>query len=177
MRKPALILAAWLAAAAPALAQDGPADEAIVRELIEVTEAAKLLDDVYTQVDTMMAASMTEALGGRTVTPEQQALFDEMRKRVIAIFRESMNWAALEPIMIDIYRKSFTRAEVQGMLDFYRSDAGKAVIAKMPVVMQNTMAAINGHVQTMMPRILDVQKDIIARLRALDQQEAEAPAT
>jgi hypothetical protein len=170
MRKPAFVLAAWLAAAAPALAQDEPADETIVRELIQVTEAAKLLDDVYTQVDAMMAASMTEALGGRAVTAEQQALFDEMRKRIIEIFRESMNWSTLEPMMIDIYRKSFTRAEVQGMLDFYRTDAGRAVIAKMPLVMQNTLGAINGQMTAMMPKILGVQKDIIARLRALDEK-------
>ena len=170
MRKPAFVLAAWLAAAAPALAQDEPADETIVRELIQVTEAAKLLDDVYTQVDAMMAASMTEALGGRTVTAEQQALFDEMRKRIIEIFRESMNWSTLEPMMIDIYRKSFTRAEVQDMLDFYRTDAGRAVIAKMPLVMQNTLGAINGQMTAMMPKILGVQKDIIARLRALDEK-------
>lgn len=176
MRKPALILAAWLAAAAPALAQDEPADEAIIRELIEVMEAPKLLDDVYAQVDTMMAASMTEALGGRTVTPEQQALFDEMRARIIAIFRESMNWSALEPMMIDVYRKSFNRAEVQGMLDFYRTDTGRAVIAKMPLVMQHTMTSINEHVHTMMPKIMEVQKDIIARLRALNEQP-ETPAT
>lgn len=174
MRMLTLVLAAWLAAAAPALAQDEPADEAIIRQLIAVTESAKLLDDVYTQVDAMMAASMAEALGGRAVTPEQQALFDEMRERVIAIFRESMNWAALEPMMIDIYRKSFTRKEAQGMLDFYKSDAGRAVIAKMPVVMQNTMAAMNDHMRTMMPKIMDVQKDIIARLRALDQPAAPA---
>lgn len=85
MRKHALVLAAWLAAATPALAQDQPADEAIIRELIEITESAKLLDGVYAQVDSMMT---------------------------------------------------------QGMLDFYRSDAGRAVIAKMPVVMQHTMAAM-----------------------------------
>lgn len=174
MRMLTLVLAAWLAAAAPALAQDEPADEAIIRELITVTESAKLLDGVYAQVDAMMAASMAEALGGRAVTPEQQALFDEMRARVIAIMRESMNWAALEPMMIDIYRKSFTQKEAQGMLDFYRTDAGRAVIAKMPLVMQNTMTAMHDHMRTMMPKIVEVQKDIIARLRALDQPEAPA---
>lgn len=172
MRMLALFLATWLSAAAPALAQDQPADEAIIRELIEITESAKLLDGVYAQVDGMMAQAMTEAVGGRNISPQQQALFDEMRERVVAIFRESMSWATFEPMMIDIYRKSFTRKEAQGMLDFYRSDAGRAVIAKMPLVMQHTMAAMQDKMRTMMPKIQEVQKDILARLKALDQPAA-----
>ena len=174
MRMLALVLAAWLSAAAPAIAQDQPADEAIIRELIEVTGAEKLLDDVHAQVDAMTAQSMAEAIGGKTVSPQQQALFNEMRDRVGAIFRESMSWAKFEPMMIDIYRKSFTQKEAQGMIDFYRTDAGRAVIAKMPLVMQNTMTALQANTRTIMPKILEVQKDIVARLRALDQPTAPA---
>lgn len=175
MRKLALVIAAWLSVAASALAQDEPADEAIIRELIEITESAKLLDSVYAQVDGMMAQSLSDAIGGKSLTPEQQALFDEMRERVVAIFRESMSWAVLEPVMIDIYRKSFTRKEAQGMLDFYRSEAGRAVIAKMPLVMQNSMAAMQANLRTMMPKIQEVQKDILERLRALNQPAAASP--
>lgn len=168
MRMLALIAAAWLLATAPALAQEEPADEAIIRELIEVTEVAKLMDGVDAQVDGMMAQAMADAIGGKTVSPEQQALLDEMRTRVMAIVRESTDWARLEPMMIDIYRKSFTRKEAQGMLDFYRSEAGRAVIAKMPVVMQHTMAAMQENMRMMVPKIQEVQKDILARLKALD---------
>jgi len=174
MRMLALVIAAWLAAATPALAQDEPADEAIIRELIEITESAKLLDSIYAQVDGMMAQAMSDAIGGKHVTPAQQALFDEMRERVVAIFRESMSWAVLEPVMIDIYRKSFTRKEAQGMLDFYRSEAGRAVVAKMPLVMQNSMAAMQENLRTMMPKIQEVQKDILERLRALNQPAAHS---
>jgi len=169
MRVLALMTAAALFAAPPALAQDEPADEAIIRELITITESEKLLDGVYAQVDGMMAQAMSDAVSGKTLSPEQQALFDEMQERVVAIFRESMSWATFEPMMIDIYRKFFSRKEAQGMLDFYRSDAGRAVIAKMPVVMQYTMSAMQDNMRTMMPKIQAVQKDIIDRMRALDQ--------
>jgi hypothetical protein len=168
MRMLSLVLAAWLVAAAPAFAQDEPADEAIIRELMAVTESAKMLDGVYAQVDAMMIQSMQEALSGKSVTPGQQALFDEMRERMTVIMRETMSWESLEPMFIDIYRKSLTRSEAQGMLDFYRTDAGRAVIAKMPLVMQHTMTAMQEQMKVMIPRIQEVQKDIIARLRALN---------
>ncbi len=169
MRLYALILAAWLLSPAGALAQDVPADEAIIRELLAVTESEKMLDGVYAQMDAMMVQAMQDALGGKAVTAEQQALLDEMRERMVAIMRESVGWEVLEPMTIDIYRKSFTQQEAQGMLDFYRSDAGRAVIAKMPLVMQHTMTAMQEQLKIMFPRIQEVQKDIIARLKALPQ--------
>lgn len=174
MRVRSSMLAALLLLATPALAEDAPADEAIIRELLVVTESAKLLDGVYTQVDGMLAQSIAEALKGQTVTPEQRALLDEMQQRVVAIFREGMGWEAFEPMMIDIYRKSFTRKEAQDMLDFYRTDAGRALIAKMPLVMEYTMVAVQEHMQVILPRIQEVQQDIVARLRALEQPAAPA---
>jgi hypothetical protein len=68
--------------------------------------------------------------------------------------------------VIDIYRRSFTQHEIDGMLEFYRTDAGQAVIAKMPLVMENTMAVMQEDLRVMMPRIREIQEDTIARLRA-----------
>jgi hypothetical protein len=167
-----LILIAFFSFAAPAFAEEEPADEAIVRELIEVTEAARLLDDVGTQIDAMMEQSVRNALAGKPVSAGQQALLDELRTKVVGIFRESMSWQAMEPMIIEVYRKSFTRKEIEGMLDFYRTDAGRAVIAKLPLVMQHTMAAMQDNLKIMMPKIQAVQTDILARLKALDQPPA-----
>jgi len=169
MRMLALVSTAWLLVAAPAFAQDQPADEAIVRELIEITETAKMLDGFSQQIDGMMEQTLRDSLGGRSLTPKQQELLDELRTRVVAIFRESMSWKELEPRMIAIYRKSFTRQEIEGMLAFYRTDVGRAVIAKMPVVMENSMAEMQESVRTMMPKIQAVQNDIMARMRALEE--------
>ena len=67
-----------------------------------------------------------------------------------------------------IYRNTFSQAEVDGMLGFYRSPAGQAVIAKMPLVMQNTMQSMQGRMAVMMPRIQELQRDTVARLRATE---------
>lgn len=160
-----LFIAAQPAAAREAVS-DAPPTEATIRELIEVTGASRLIEDMYGQVDSMMQQAMREALTGKALTTEQEALLAEMRQRIVEIFREQMSWQKMEPVIIDIYRKSFNQAELDGMLAFYRTDAGRAVIAKMPVVMQHTMEALQQDLGAMMPRLRAVQDDIIARLNA-----------
>ena len=170
MRKHLLALCVLFIATQPASAQEvaggAPPSEDTIRELIEVTGASRLIEDTYGQVDSIMQQAMREALAGKALTTEQEALLAEMRQRIVEIFREQMSWQKMEPMIIDIYRKSFTQSELDGMLAFYRTDAGRAVIAKMPVVMQHTMEALQQDLGAMMPKLRAVQDDIIARLKA-----------
>jgi hypothetical protein len=150
----------------PAIAAEPPASEASVRALLAVTQSEKLLDSTMGQIDAMMQRSMRQALAGQTLTADQQKIMDRMRARTIALFREDMKWETLEPMFIDIYKRSFTQKEINGMLDFYRSESGQAVIAKMPVVMQNTMQAMQERMAVMMPKIMQLQQEAIAELKA-----------
>jgi len=50
------------------------------------------------------------------------------------LVKEELNWATFEPMMVEVYRNTFSQHEVDGMLTFYRSEAGQAVIAKLPTV-------------------------------------------
>jgi hypothetical protein len=160
-----VILLAYLAMC-PAIAAEAPASETSVRELLTITQSQKLVDGTMGQVDAMMQRSMKQALAGQTLTADQQRIMDNMRTKMIALFREDMKWETLEPMFIDIYKQSFTQQEVDGMLDFYRSEPGQAVIAKMPLVMQNTMQAMQGRMAVMLPKLQQLQQDAIAELKA-----------
>lgn len=161
----AIILLACLAAA-PAIAADAPASEASIRELLTVTQSEKLVDSTMGQIDSMMQNSMKQALAGQTLTADQQKIIDDMRAKMIALFKEDMKWETLEPMFVDIYKRSFTQKEIDGMLDFYRSEPGQAVIAKMPLVMRNSMQAMQGRMVAMLPKLQQLQRDAIAELRA-----------
>jgi len=159
------ILLAYVAMC-PAIAAEAPASETSVRELLTITQSQKLVDGTMGQVDAMMQRSMKQALAGQTLTADQQRIMDNMRTKMIALFREDMKWETLEPMFIDVYKQSFTQKEVDGMLDFYKSEPGQAVIAKMPLVMQNTMQAMQGRMAVLLPKLQQLQQDAIAELKA-----------
>jgi hypothetical protein len=162
------ILAAVVVLAAigqPARAQDQLANEAAVRQLLEVTQARKLLDSTMGQMDAFMYETMKRALAGRPLTPEQQAILDDAKTKTIAILQGELQCEKLEPSYIDIYRKSFTDEEISGMLAFYRTPAGQAVINKLPVVMQHTMDMMQEVVQRIAPQIRQIQSEAFTRLK------------
>ncbi|HJX20059.1 MAG TPA: DUF2059 domain-containing protein, partial [Steroidobacteraceae bacterium] len=64
--------------------------------------------------------------------------------------------------------------EVDGMLTFYRSEVGQAVIAKLPAAMQQSMTSIQGHVKTLTPKIVQLEKDTAAQLKAAAEAQPAA---
>lgn len=150
----------------PAMAEETQASEASIRELIEVTQSKKLFDGAMMQMDTMLKNMIKQELAGHPPTAEQKLAIDSMQAKIIALFDDDMKWESLEPTMIDIYRKSFTQSELDGMLTFYKSSAGQAMLAKMPIVMQNTMQAMQGRMAILMPELKKIEDDTLKDIRA-----------
>ena len=155
----------YVFAAPPAPSEDS------IRRLLEVTEARKLLDGMMTQVDALMRRNMEQALRGRQLTPEQEAIVARMRNKMADAFREEMAWDKLEPLYVRVYRDTFTQAEVDGMLDFYRTDAGRALIVKMPAVIQTTMGEMQQRMQPMIAKMRAIEEEALAELRTTERKD------
>jgi uncharacterized protein len=129
-------------------------------------QTSKLLDNISVQFDTAMQASIQQALAGKQVSPEKQAILDDMRAKMVKLFGDNLQWKQLEPMFIDIYEKTFSQSEVDGMLSFYKTDAGRALIAKMPLAMQNSMQAMQSQMAPLMQQVQQLQNETIEKLKA-----------
>jgi len=149
-----------------AYAQDAKPSEASIRQLFEVMHSSSLLDAYLTQIDGTVRASMQQALAGQQVNPKQRQILEDMGRQIGSLVKAELNWSAIEPVMIEVYRNTFSQHEVDGMLTFYRSEVGQAVITKLPSAMQQSMTSIQSHVKTLTPKIVQLQKDTAAQLKA-----------
>jgi hypothetical protein len=154
-----------------ALAQDAKPSEASIRQLFEVMHSSKLLDAYVTQIDATVRASMEQAFAGQQPTAKQQKIMETLGRNIAALVKQELNWATFEPLMIEVYRNTFSQHEVDGMLTFYRSEAGQAVIAKLPAAMQQTMTSMQSHVKTLTPKIVQLERDMAAQLKAAGEPE------
>jgi len=164
-----LLIALLIPFSAIAKENNGGASAASVQELIAVTQTKKLLDNAMSQMDGWMKSSMNQAMAGKKLTPEQDKIATDMRAKMVALYKEDMSWDSLEPMFVDIYRKSFTQKEIDGMLTFYKSEAGQAVIAKMPLVMQNTMQIMRKKMVALMPKIQQLASDSVKKMKELEK--------
>jgi uncharacterized protein len=69
------------------------------------------------------------------------------------VLREELSWAVMRPGMAQIYRETLTQEEVNGLIAFYRTPAGQALITKMPQIMQRSMVYTQSRMATVSPRI------------------------
>lgn len=155
-----------------AQAADGPPTEASLHKLLDTMNASKLIDGMWAQMDGMMKAAVQQASAGRPLNDAQKAIADDMVTQIAAVYRETMSWEKFEPVMLRAYQKSLTQSEVDGMTAFYASPAGRAVIQKLPLIMQNSMQEMQGMMKEFMPRIQAIERDAADRIR-----KAAAPAT
>jgi hypothetical protein len=147
-------------------AADAPASDASVRKLIETTHVRELLDAAQAQLVESMRAGMHQALADQNVTAEQQKILDEMQVQMTAILMEEISWDKLEPMLVGLYATTFTQREINGMLAFYRTAAGTALITKMPVVMQKSMEKTQARMATALPKLQQLQRDTVVKLTA-----------
>lgn len=168
-----ILMAALLVAALPTFAQtqapapaDAPASDATIRELIEVTNARDLLNGSMNQVDALMEKAMKDALEGKKVNAEQDRIIAEFRGKVVELLRTELSWEKMEATYYRMYRETFTQSELDGMLAFYKTDAGKALIAKMPRMMQSLMQEMMSLMQGLMPKVRGITEEYVEKVRA-----------
>jgi hypothetical protein len=152
---------------APNPAAGGAApSEASIKQLLEVAQAHKLIDGMMTQMDAFMKTAMQQAAQGQQIPAEVQKDIDKRQAEMVAAMKEMLDWNKLEPLYVRVYQKSFTQQEVDGMIAFYKTPTGQAVLTKMPVVMQNTMTEMQQMIAPLMQRIKQMQQEVVTEIEA-----------
>jgi hypothetical protein len=165
VKYPFALILAGLLLAGPAIADSSPASDDSVRQLLELTEAHKLIDAAKVQVNGMVTAALQDALQGKALTPARQAIVERMHAKMVAMVDEMLNWDALLPMYLRVYRESFTQDELDGMTAFYKTPAGQAVVKKMPVVMQRVLGEMQVMLKPMQEKIQQIQRETVQELK------------
>lgn len=147
------LLLGMMCVAFPGWAQQAttPTDDTI-RELLEVTQMRKMLDDATVQMSELYD-QLFETPADESMTAQQRESRARSRERLKQLLEEELNWEVMAPIYENIYRQSFTDEELKGLVAFYRTPTGRALIAKQPVVLRNLMKAMQDRMEKIGPRI------------------------
>lgn len=109
------------AAVQPALSEEARAQR--IQEILEVTGSGEL--------GLQMMHAILEPM--RSALPQVPAEFWDG-------FIARVDVDELEDLIVPIYEKHFTDEELDAMLEFYQTPAGRSMLSKMPAVMQESIA-------------------------------------
>ena len=154
------------AAENPSAAPSNAPTEASIKQLLEVAQAHKLIDSVMAQMENLMQQSIAQATRGQQIPAKVQKDIDQRRADLVAMMKQLLDWKKLEPMYLRIYQKTFTQQEVDGMIAFYKTPAGQAVMSKMPAAMQNTIDEMQAMMGPVMQKMQQMQQDVVAEMKA-----------
>ncbi len=136
MRPLALVLTLGVLCAAPfVMRADDASRKAKCAELLKVTNSEQMM----VQMLNSMQKLQTEEFAKMELPPEARASAAEIQRKADVLVRKMLNWETLKPRFIDLYAATYTEPELDGILAFYNSAAGRAMLDKMPQLMQGAM--------------------------------------
>jgi hypothetical protein len=154
-----LTVCASLANAAPATAES-------VEALLVVTKAQELVDSANSNIEGSIRQGMAAAVGGTELNAEQKQLLNVLPSKLVAAIRPEFSWEVLKPDFIRLYAETFSQEEVDGMIQFYKSPLGEALIAKMPQVLNRSMQITQTRLGAAMPKLQAAVAAAIAEVKS-----------
>ena len=125
-----------------------------------------MVDTMNSQMQSMLKNSMQAATQGQKVTPKVQKEIDDIQQEMASETKEVLSWSKLESMYIRVYQKSFTAQEIDGLIAFYKTPTGQALLTKMPIVLQNTMTEVQQMILPMVQRMQQKQQQIATELQS-----------
>ena len=147
MKHVALLTAGILLGTSLARAQ-GLSKEAKIERLLELTNGQATTNHVFEQIKAAMAPAIP-ASG----TPEQRAKAQEVQSKILDLMKSQMSWEKMRPDYVKAYSETFSEEEIDGILAFYESPAGRAMQTKMPILISKVMALAQDQLRELMPEI------------------------
>ena len=142
---------------------------ALAEELIKITDGDTVMEKMKAQV-TMIFQQITSQMN---VKETDKPKLDKYSARFDAILKEDMSWEKVKTQYLDLYTSVFTEEETKGLVDFYKSDLGKKVTAKMPELMQQSMTVARTYMQGVVPKLEQLTEEMRVEFEGA---KAEAPA-
>jgi hypothetical protein len=118
---------------ATATPKPDPAKEAAIRHLMDLTQSAKLGDNIQSYITNQVRTGL-----GRALKPDTLPKFmDEFNQKFVSAAPAS----SVADAMVPIYASAFSTEDIQGLIQFYESPLGQRVVKNLPAVDQQSQAA------------------------------------
>jgi len=140
---------AFSGCAAKTVTSENKTKEEYAKEIIELTDVNKLLDQVMVQMKQMQDQVRAQA----GIPADQSEKAREFQDKVQALIADVFNFEKIEPEFIELFTSVYTLDELKAISEFYQTPAGKSMIAKQPLVLQKSMQIAQDKVKILIPEL------------------------
>jgi hypothetical protein len=137
---------------------DEVSKQAKVKELFAVMHMDHSLDRMRSAMEQQVQATAKNASGTEQMTPEKKKIQQEFVDNSMKVVDENFGWTVLESAYVKLYADTYTEPELDGILAFYKSPAGQAMLTKTPELSGGVMQIVHGHMGDFQPKMQALQQ-------------------
>jgi hypothetical protein len=78
---------------------------------------------------------------------------------------DSMSWTALEPDYVKLYADTYSEEELDGIITFYRSPVGQAMLEKTPELLKASSTIAMTHMGQVEPKLRQMMDDFEQQIK------------
>ena len=148
----ALITGALLLWCPLPVAADEASKLAKAGELLQLTQGDQMVRMMEPMITGMAGALKPD------MPVEERARVVEAQKKMMALVADRLN--AAKPALAKIYTETYTEEEIDGILSFYKSPVGRAMLQKMPEVMKRSAPVLVGLIGGLQSEIKKIAEEM-----------------
>ncbi len=149
---------------------DEASQRATAEELLEVMKADQMRKPLLNQVRTALEQQFVQ-MGA---TDDMRPILKKYTDRLFGVIEERLNSQAMKENIISVYIQTFSEDELRGMVTFYRSPLGQAVINKMPIAMQRTMEIQQKNMPQFLEKVKQISEEFAQEIKAeMEKKKSE----
>ena len=144
-----------------------PSDQSI-NKMMSALQVEAMLSQALQQMDGNIAKGMEQGLQqsiqGKELTAAQKTAVENFKNKLSATMKEELSLAKVKEIYVQVYRETLTQEEVDSILAFYGSPAGKAMVEKMPAAMEKASTLMQARIGPMAKKLQAMQEEFVKEL-------------
>lgn len=123
------------------------AKKQVIDELLEITGALKMGEILGNAVSNQMIGVLSQQNGN--IEPHVVEVIKDETAQIMHAEFIANNW--INNMSYDLYHKYFSQAEIQELVNFYKTPIGTKVVSVLPQLTQESMLAGQQHAQSLGP--------------------------
>jgi hypothetical protein len=159
-----LVLAAVFLFALPHAHADDASKRAKIEEMFTILKMDSMMKQMMAQGLAQGQQTVKAMMGDTPVTEADQKIIDGSLAKMVAAISDVISWEKLKPAYVDLYASAYSEEEVDGILTFYKSPVGQALLAKTPELITKSSVIVSGRMQELGPRMKEVMDDLQKQL-------------
>jgi uncharacterized protein len=170
--KPAAVAApATAAATAPVT----PAKRAKAEQLLALLKLDTGLQGMLSNTASRIHSLAQQQAAQAGKTPEQQKLATDYTAKIDAMTTSALDYSKLRQPLADVYATNFSDTELDSIIAFYGSPAGKVFVDKTQAVGEQTNALFQGVLKDLQPKLGETTKEFQTSLKATTPPTISTP--